>query len=150
MCTNCKLIQVDVDGTEIGRTHPIDVGIVSDVAQALAAFNVEVERAPFETSKAWVEAAMGLKNIPSDAENDPVEVQGRMHPYHAVKKMYQALQPGPIVCIDGGEAGGWSAQLLENARPSLSMVTTGYLGFLGNGWGYALGCAIADPSRQIE
>jgi thiamine pyrophosphate-dependent acetolactate synthase large subunit-like protein len=72
-----------------------------------------------------------------------------MHPYHAIKALFTALQPGGTVCIDGGEAGGWSAQLVEHARPALCMISTGYLGFLGNGWGYSLGAAIADSSRQV-
>jgi thiamine pyrophosphate-dependent acetolactate synthase large subunit-like protein len=66
-----------------------------------------------------------------------------------VKAIYESLPEGAIVVIDGGEIGSWSLQLLEHARASLSLLSTGYLGFLGNGWGSALGAAIADPSRQI-
>jgi len=94
--------------------------------------------------------AVNLKNTRPGYEDDPTEVSpGRPHPYHAIKAVFSSLEPGAIVCIDGGEAGGWSLQLLEQARASLSMVTTGYLGFLGNGWGYALGAAVGDPSRQV-
>lgn len=62
-----------------------------------------------------------------------------MHPYHGVRTLFKSLPEGSIVCIDGGEAGGWALQCLNEARASLSMMTTGYLGFLGNGFGYSLG-----------
>ncbi|KAK3081284.1 hypothetical protein LTS18_008328 [Coniosporium uncinatum] len=74
---------------------------------------------------------------------------GKLHPYHAIKKVFNCLPHDSIVCIDGGVVGGWSLQLLEEAHASLSLVTTGYLGFLGNGWGYSLGAAVADPSRLV-
>lgn len=126
------------------------MGIVSDAAQALAALNEEVTREPFEAPREWVQMAVGLKDNQPDYENEPKEMSpGRPHPYHAIKTVFQSLEPGAVVCIDGGEAGGWALQLLEHARASLSMVTTGYLGFLGNGWGYALGAAIGDPTRQV-
>jgi len=38
---------------------------------------------------------------------------------------------------------------LEHASPKVAIVATGYLGFLGTGYGYALGAAIAEPGRLI-
>ncbi|XPS77527.1 hypothetical protein M3J09_009554 [Ascochyta lentis] len=40
-------------------------------------------------------------------------------------------------------------QNLPESSASLSMVCTGYLGFLGNGWGYSLGAAVADRSKLV-
>lgn len=147
---NCKFIQVDTDGSEMGKSHPIDVGIVSTTAHAVDAFLQSFEKTPYSADDKWVKVAGSLKTLKNEFDDQSQVVSpGRPHPYHAIKTMYEALEPGAIVCIDGGEAGGWSLQLLEKARASLSMVSTGYLGFLGNGWGYALGAAVADPSRQV-
>jgi thiamine pyrophosphate-dependent acetolactate synthase large subunit-like protein len=41
---NCKLAQADVDISEIGRSHSIDVGRVSNVTQALIALNAAAEK----------------------------------------------------------------------------------------------------------
>lgn len=87
---------------------------------------------------------MGLKqqDIASAANaKEPViwKDKKKLHPYHGVRILFQSLPEGSVVCIDGGEAGGWALQCLNEARASLSMVTTGYLGFLGNGFGYSLG-----------
>jgi thiamine pyrophosphate-dependent acetolactate synthase large subunit-like protein len=151
--SNCKIIQVDIDGSEIGRSEHIDLGIVSDIKLAISAINEEVAKTEkFKAPEAWIKTALGLKSwrAPHN-ESEPTldKDNGHLHPYHAIKKVYKHLPEGSIICIDGGEAGGWALQLLPEANASLSMVTTGYLGFLGNGWGYALGAAAADRSKLV-
>ncbi|KAF6839680.1 benzaldehyde lyase [Colletotrichum musicola] len=149
-----KVVQIDLDGGEIGRSRKIDIGIVSDVGLAASALCDEVSKAPFKVSTEWVGAAMGLKqqDIASAANAKESVIwkdNKRMHPYHGVRTLFQSLPEGSVVCIDGGEAGGWALQCLNEARASLSMVTTGYLGFLGNGFGYSLGAAVASPDKLI-
>lgn len=148
--SECKMIQVDVDGSEIGKSHAIDCGIVSTSENFVKAVLSCTNKSQFASSDSWVKAATSLKDVRSECEDQPAEYSpGRLHPYHAIKNVLEALPEGALVCIDGGEAGGWALQLLERARASLAMVTTGYLGFLGNGWGYALGAAIAEPSKLV-
>lgn len=148
--SGCKTIQVDVDGSEIGRSHPIDLGIVSSSQNFVDVMLSATSDSKFASSDDWVKLAGSLKNAKSDVDDQPEEVSpGRPHPYHAAKTLFQSLPEGSIVCIDGGEIGQWSLHTIEHARASLVMVTTGYLGFLGNGWGYALGAAIADPSKVV-
>lgn len=146
----CKFIHVDVDGSEIGKSHPIDCGIVSTSQSFVEAVLAASSNATFSSSDEWVKTAASLKDLKNEFDSQAEEVSpGRPHPYHAITKLYQSLPEGSIVCIDGGEAGGWALQQLEQAKASLAMVTTGYLGFLGNGWGYALGAAVADPSKLV-
>jgi thiamine pyrophosphate-dependent acetolactate synthase large subunit-like protein len=148
--SGCKFIQVDTDGGEIGRSLPVDIGIVSGVTLALAALNETIGKSPFKAPEAWATSATAVKKIPNPHERDEkVMPDGRMNPYLAIKELFTSLEPGSIVCIDGGESGSWSSGLIETARPFRSFFAAGYLGMLSSGFGYALGCAIADPSRQI-
>lgn len=151
--TGCKYVQVDTDGAEIGRSLPIDLGIVSDVQACLDDLLNATNSISFGASDEWVAAATGLKNIPSPHDNEPLETTpGRPHPYHALKVLFTTLSsisPGAIVCIDGGEANSWAAGLAHLCKPHLVMFAGGYMGFLGTGFGYALGSAIADPSRLV-
>ncbi|KAI8265531.1 hypothetical protein K4K58_011209 [Colletotrichum sp. SAR11_239] len=131
-----------------------NVGIVADVGQAADAMIAAASKSPFKAADDWVEKAMGLKSsavASAPNEKEPVILleNNRLHPYHAVKKLFQSLPEDSIVCVDGGEAGGWALQCLNEARPRLSMVTTGYLGCLGNGWGYSLGAAVASPDTLV-
>ncbi|KAF9880259.1 benzaldehyde lyase [Colletotrichum karsti] len=149
-----KVVQVDLDGSEIGRSTNIDVGIVADVGQTAAAMSTLVEKSSIKASDDWVQQALGLKKsqVASAAnKKEPVILpeNKRLHPYHGVSTLFQSLPEGSLVCIDGGEAGGWAIQCLNEAKAGLSMVSTGYLGFLGNGFGYSLGAALADPDRLV-
>lgn len=147
----CNVIQVDTDGGEIGRTLPVDVGIVSDVGQTLFALDAAIlASTSIKAPDDWVKNATSIKSLPSPHEQEPMEMSpGRLHPYHALAKLFKSLKPGSIVCTDGGECGIWAGQTAPFADPHLVISTTGYLGFLGNGFGYTLGCAIAAPDRQV-
>lgn len=145
----CKYIQVDTDGGEIGRQLSVDVGIVSDVTQALVALNEEVAKDPFKVSTEWTEVAINVKKAPSPHEKGEKVIQGRLHPYFALKKLLSSLEPGAIISIDGGECGSWATDLTEISKPFMSLFSAGYLGMLGNGYGYSLGAAVAEPTRQV-
>ncbi|KZM20588.1 catalytic [Ascochyta rabiei] len=102
--------------------------------------------------EAWIRTAQGLISFGAPHnESDPSidEQNGHLQPYHAIKKLYHYIPSDSIICIDGGKAGGWALQNLPESTASLSVVYTGYLGFLGNGWGYSLGAAVADRSKLI-
>lgn len=149
----CKYIQVDIDGTEIGRSRPIDLGIVSDVETCLTALLDPTRSTSFRASDEWAATATWLKNIPSPHDNEPLETTpGRPHPYHALKALFTtlgAISPGAMVNIDGGEANSWAAGVAHLCKPHLVMYAGGYMGFLGTGFGYALGAAIAEPARLV-
>lgn len=152
--SDCRVVQVDIDGSEIGRSEHIALGIVSDIRLAVAALHTELTTSSSskKTPESWIRTALGLKawRAPhNEAEPKIDETNGHLHPYHAVKKLMQTIPRGSIITIDGGEAGGWTLQSLPEASASLSMVATGYLGFLGNGWGYSLGAAVADRSKLV-
>lgn len=148
---DCKLIQVDCDGSEIGRSLPVDLGIVSDVESFLSALSAALgSTAATNVDKSWVQSVLGLASMESPYENEPeVTDSGRLHPYHAVKNLVSGIEPGSIIVLDGGEASAWVGDLASRCQPHTVMTATGYLGFLGNGFGYTLGCAIAAPDRKI-
>lgn len=148
------MVQIDIDGSEIGRSQHIDLGIVSDIKLAVSALNRAVgqDSSKYKGKEAWIRTALGLKSFraPHNESEPKIDAQnGHLHPYHAIKKLYHYIPDGSIICIDGGEAGGWALQNLPEASAYLSMTCTGYLGFLGNGWGYALGASVADRRRLV-
>ncbi|KAL2845412.1 thiamine pyrophosphate enzyme, N-terminal TPP binding domain-containing protein [Aspergillus pseudodeflectus] len=150
----CKLVQVDVDGTEIGRTLPVELGVISDVAQFLAAVNRHLSSSTSHTSnridKEWVSAVTTIQSLPSpfasDASQNP---SGLMHPYHALQTLFTHLPKNPILITDGGECALWARDTAHLCSPSSILKSTGALGFLGNGFGYALGAAVASPDRTV-
>ncbi|KAJ0414980.1 thiamine pyrophosphate enzyme, N-terminal TPP binding domain-containing protein [Aspergillus carlsbadensis] len=149
----CKLVQVDVDGTEIGRTLPVDLGVISDVAQFLAAVNNQISSTAPSTDKLdkdWVNTAISIQSFPSPFASQPTAApSGLMHPYHALQTLFTHLPKNPILVTDGGECALWARDTSHLCSPSSILKSTGALGFLGNGFGYALGAAVASPDRTV-
>ncbi|KAJ5280519.1 hypothetical protein N7478_005891 [Penicillium angulare] len=149
--TDCALIQVDCDGGEIGRSLPVDLGVVSDIEAFTSAMNRKLGTAyQGSVDKFWVQAVLNLSLAEPPYEREPKEISpGHLHPYHALKYLFSAVDPGSIIVLDGGEASVWAGDLAWRSQPSIVMTATGYLGFLGNGFGYTLGSAIAAPDRKV-
>lgn len=144
------LAQVDLDGAEIGKTHPINIGIIADAKVFCEAFLTKATNAPFPRNDEWIKKCRSLTTSSLPYEQDPkTQPDGHLHPYHAMSTLMKSLPPDSIIMLDGGEAGQWAAMTAEQANAKHILTPPGYLGFLGNGWGYSLGAAIADPSRLI-
>ncbi|KNG83435.1 putative 2-hydroxyphytanoyl-CoA lyase [Aspergillus nomiae NRRL 13137] len=149
---DCKLVQVDVDGAEIGRTLPVDLGAISDVTQFAAALNRHYDSTPFQGSvdTQWVNNILSVKGLASPYEQEAeVQPSGRLHPYHALKHVLSSVPKESIVILDGGEAPLWASNVISHCSPNAIVKSSGSLGFLGNGFGYALGAAVACPDRTV-
>ncbi|KIW92558.1 uncharacterized protein Z519_06405 [Cladophialophora bantiana CBS 173.52] len=150
--SGCKLVQVDLDGGEIGKSHAVDLGIVSDANKFISALldKLHAQNNPVSGHDAWIQDIHAVKGMTSQYTGDAVvRPDGRLHPYFAMQTIMESVPADSIVIMDGGEAGVWAMEHLERARPATGIVSTGYLGFLGNGWGYSMGAALACPDRLI-
>lgn len=148
--TGTKYIQVDVDATEPGRSLSTDLSVVSDSCEYIVALTNALAPDIAKVDAECIATATGLKGLQSGYENKPEDSSPqRIHPWHGIKRLFRSLEPGCILVIDGGECSSWAAELQEYAKPSLTLFALGHLGFLGNGYGYAIGAAVAEPSRQV-
>jgi acetolactate synthase-1/2/3 large subunit len=143
---DAKLIQVDLDGAEIGRIVPVEVGITADVGETLAAFLADDQ--PWPDRGAWSGAVTGLHRYPRPQAEAEVEVAGRLHPYHVARELVRALPPGADVIADGGEVIQWVSDVLHDGKLRSAPGFGGYLAHLGIGFGFAMARRIADPSRK--
>ncbi|KMU84228.1 benzaldehyde lyase [Coccidioides immitis H538.4] len=123
----CKVIQVDLDGGEIGRSLPIDLGIVSDVGQVLIALNEALSKSEIRVQKEWVKVATSIKSVQSRHEQEPTGISpGCPHPFHALKQFFSSLKPGSIICTDGGECEPWASHCIALASPHVVLRSTGF------------------------
>lgn len=147
---SATVAQIDLDGAEIGKTHAVNIGIVADAGLFCEQAAAKASNASFNRNDDWVTKCRNLRTAPLPYENDPkMQKDGQLHPYHAMAAVMKSLPRDAIIMIDGGEAGQWAGLSAELAGAKHVMTPPGYLGFLGNGWGYSIGAAIADPSRLI-
>jgi acetolactate synthase-1/2/3 large subunit len=146
---DAAVVQVDLDGAEIGRIRPADVGIVADATRTLRALT-EAWGATDESAEraAWVATATGVYARPSPFAEEPEHVKDRLHPYHGVRAALGALDPGATLVVDGGEISAWVTMAMAQARPRRA-IGCGYLGHLGSTPGLAIGAQIAEPERRV-
>ncbi len=147
---DATVIQIDVDGAEIGRMRPINQAIVADCGEAFKTFADAAQDLQWPDRTAWVDMLQtGRYPYELMFGDAPKETKpGVLHPYHAVKAAMHALNENTVVCIDGGESAGWAAVTARSAGPGLCMAN-GYLGCLGISQGFAIGAAIANPDKPV-
>jgi len=144
------VIQIDVDGGEIGRLRAIDVPVVADCAETFAALAKGADAYEWRDYASWRTALAARRNgLAALFEKAPTETRrGMLHPYHAAKAAMGALDRDAAVIFDGGESSAWCDAHLKAAGPGLFM-TNGYLGCLGISQGFAIGTSIAQPNRRV-
>lgn len=147
---DAALIQVDIDGIEIGRLRPADLGVVADCATAFEALAEGAEERTWRDHAGWRGVLEGVRTAGRTLfEDAPTESRpGMLHPYHAAKAAMEALAEGTTVISDGGESGAWCDPHLRSAGPGRFM-TNGYLGCLGCAQGMAIAAAVAEPDRPV-
>lgn len=143
------IVEIDIDGSEIGRLRPFHVGIVSDAAQALVALLAGARDAgPWPDWREWAALATGVQRRAPAFAGDPPVVKGRMHPYHALRAVLSCLEGEATLVVDGGELSHWVTMSLHRAQPRRTM-GCGYLGYLGMTPGLAIGAQVAEPDRRV-
>lgn len=147
---DAKLVQIDIDGSEIGRLRSADIAVAADSAQAVAALNAGAATRSWRARDQWSAVLKQCRTAASAAFADaPAETRpGVIHPYHAAKAVAEALSPDTAISFDGGEAIAWFQAFGRSAGPGL-YIGNGYLGTLGVGQGFAIGLARARPGKPV-
>lgn len=145
----CKLIQVDVDGQELGRIRPVDVPIRADCRQAALALSRAAAGVTWPDWSGWSAAVHDTSRWHEAAYADvSSQTPAAVHPYAALREIMAALPSGTIICGDGGETSQW-AELTSRAEQPGQYTGHGYLGCLGIGMPFAMGSQVAHPDKRV-
>ena len=145
---DAKVLQIDVDAAEIGRFRPVRGGDHGRFGRSASTF-LAADPGQWPDRRAWAEKAVLVHRRERPYASDPIEVGGRLHPYHAMREVLRALEPGATLVVDGGEMGSWVDEAVHEARPRRILGFGGYLGFLGIGPGLAIGAQLASPRERV-
>ncbi len=144
-----KIVQVDIDPTEIGRNRPVEVGIVANTLAALKSFASAAPKAARPTylsslREAEKKKAMAMEEwIHSDA--------APIHHFRLAREMSQvAYSAGqdPMFVADGGNWVSLAAKVIELRLPG-RWLDPGPLGCLGVGAPFAIAAKLLHPGRPI-
>jgi acetolactate synthase-1/2/3 large subunit/sulfoacetaldehyde acetyltransferase len=140
------LVQIDVDGRDIGRVYPVAVGIQADARETLTALlDVLAEERVGQTPEPWQQEARALRarrhaRLQAEAALATVPVK----PQRVYAELRRALPSDTIVTLDAGAAPAYGYDRLHFTRPR-TLITPLDLGGLGFAFPAALGAKLGRP-----
>ncbi len=139
---NVKVIHIDIDPAEIGKSVRTAVPIVGDVKTVLAELVEAVE--PREAG-AWEEQLEAWRN-----EHPLVSEQGDgpLKPQWVIQQIYEITNGDAICATDVGQHQMWAAQRYLTKRPR-QFLSSGGLGAMGFGFPAAIGAQVGFPDALV-
>ena len=130
-----KIIQIDIDPSELGKNVDIDLSLTGDASYVLQAILPHVKEAKhadwMDQIHAW--QAMDYKPVDSDTE---------LKPHQIINVICEQAGPEAVYVTDVGQHQMWAAQYLHHTK-SRGFLTSGGLGTMGFGYGAAIGAQMA-------
>ena len=143
-----KIIQVDVDPTELGRNRDIDVCVEGDAGAVLEQLLAELGDARpdhgswLKTLREEEEKTLAARREFLDSDAVPI------HPLRLCKEMAEFVDENTIVIGDGGDIVNLAAQVLPINYPG-QWYDPGPMGTLGVGTGFAMAVKTALPEKKV-
>ena len=149
-----KLIHIDSDATQIGRTEPTDVGIVADPRTAMTALadalELRMSGAAQEAAKGRAASAAEQKAAQAAAWQERLDARRDITPMSTERMMTEiaaALPDDAIIVDDSVTTRASIFGALDFDEPGSLLGITG--GALGWGMGGTMGVKMANPTRPV-
>lgn len=145
-----KLIHVDIDPTEIGRTRPIDVGIVGDVGRVLDQLNAELaSNGATPRESPWLDDIRAAAAANEEAVRPLVDSDAMPMTHHRLMREIRDVIPREtIITVDGQISFSTARQMLPSFTPA-SRLNSGSNGCMGVGVPFAVGAALGRPGTPV-
>jgi len=142
-----RVIQVDLDGGEIGRNRSIDVGIVGDTGLTLERL-ADALGDGCEWADWLGEIRASETEMWADIERQAGQEGAPVNALFACKTLADMLDEEAVVIGDGGDIVGTAAKIIR-CHPRGRWMDPGPLGTLGVGPGYAMAAKLARPDANV-
>jgi thiamine pyrophosphate-dependent acetolactate synthase large subunit-like protein len=145
-----RLIQVDIDPTEIGHNRPADVGIVGDaqavLRQLLETLDGRVDPRRFVRWREHLAHVDQTKR--AEAEQAMSTDQQPIHPLRLCKEVRDFIDRDAILVVDGQEILNYGRQSIPTFVPR-HRLNSGVFGTMGVGLPFGVGAKVARPDKQV-
>jgi acetolactate synthase-1/2/3 large subunit len=146
-----KKIHIDIDPSSINKNVRVDVPIIGDCGEALAAMlegwpKAAVKRPPAKRAQWWnrIEEWRGRDCLRYDRSRKDV-----IKPQYALERLYALTRDRDLyITTEVGQHQMWAAQFLKFEKPNHWM-TSGGLGTMGYGLPAAVGVQVAHPDALV-
>ncbi|MEN8704853.1 MAG: thiamine pyrophosphate-dependent enzyme [Nocardioides marinisabuli] len=160
--SGATVVQVDSDGTHIGRRHPVDHAVVGDARLAVGALLPHVarreDRGHLDRARSAYETWQGLQQhfVDPDYEKKPAgflrrkvdNPDRRIRPELLAGLVDRHAAPDAVFTADTGMATTWLSRFVRIDRDR-RLLGSFNLGSMANAMPQALGAQALDPERQV-
>jgi len=145
-----RMIQVDIEPSELGHNKDMAVGIVGDIKAVVGQLMPGAEEVL--SKKAWGEWHGRLREAAgaNDERMEPLRRsnQAPVHPIRLCTEIAEFLDRDAIVAVDGGEILDFGRMSIPTYYPG-HRINCGTFGCLGVGVPMAIAAKIAFPNKQV-
>jgi pyruvate dehydrogenase (quinone) len=144
---SAKVIQIDLDPTHLGRRHPVDIGVVGDIAATLEAL---LPRLKTQGDGSFLEACLcdHAEVLKDQAHQERPGKNGLIHPQQLTRLIDAHADEDAIFTADGGSPMVWVLRHTRANGRRRTMVSLLH-GTMANAMPQALGLKKAYPDRQV-
>jgi thiamine pyrophosphate-dependent acetolactate synthase large subunit-like protein len=149
MSQDARLVQVDIDPDELGRTRDVDVGILGDAHAVLEQLLDTAGGRLAGRYDRWVAYLAEINEEKRlDAERAMATGQLPIHPLRLCREVRDFLDREAILSVDGQEILNYGRQSIPTYLPG-HRLNSGPFGTMGVGLPFGLGAKVARPDRQV-
>lgn len=140
------ILQVDLDGTHLGRRHPVDVGVVGDIA---ATVDELLKRVASRDDDSFLRKCLD-RVAPDDAPEGHVKAGkgGGIHPQYLAETISRLAPSDAIYAADAGSPMVWCLRHVRSTGANRTVISLSH-GTMANAMPQALGAKAAFPGRQV-
>lgn len=148
---NVRIVHIDIEPLAIGRYYPIDLGIVADAAQSVAAIAAALEASPLDSSQ-W-----SLRNL--TAQEDKAALHRKraemgasrstpLRPEQVFAELRSIMPRNGLITLDAGTLCMQATDQLSYFEPP-ALITPLDFGLVGMSFAAGLGAKLAAPNRPV-
>ncbi|MEC3948323.1 thiamine pyrophosphate-dependent enzyme [Sphingobium sp. HWE2-09] len=141
------IIQVDIDGTHLGRRHPVDMGVVGDIAATIDALMPRI--AP-RSDRHFLDECLThrAKTVEDEGKHATVGKGGAIHPQYLTEVISRLAPANAIYTADGGSPMVWCLRHVAATGQNRTVISLSH-GTMANAMPQALGAKAAFPDRTV-
>lgn len=142
-----KIIHFDIDPSEINKNVKVDLAVLGDCKQTLAAVTAKLEKT---THQSWID---GFKPFEEKEYNKVISkcihpTEGPLLMAEVIRKISEATNNEAVLVTDVGQNQMFACRYFKYTNPR-SVVTSGGCGTMGFGLPAAIGATFGAPERTV-
>ena len=150
---DAKIIQIDIDASEIGHNRACDPGIVADARMALGQLADAAEARSHEFAgrreSPWLSKLAAYQETKAaQMETLLTSSQTPIHPLRLCGEINSFVDRDAIISVDGNEILHFGRQSIGTYLPG-HRLNSGVTGTMGVGLPYGIGAKLAKPDKQV-